>query len=107
MAMTAAEIEKQALSWLRRNPRQRYCQHHWAEESGLTSPEHEQALGGLLRSVRANRKQYSEFEVMDGPCTRCATLGDKSDKTVARLLPSANLRPPTTAPSSGFIPPKT
>ena len=107
MAMTAADIEKQALSWLRQNPGQRCCQHHWAGVSGLTSPEHEQALGGLLRSVRANRGKYSEFDVTDGPCARCATTGDNSNKAVIRSLPSANLRPPKTPPSSGFIPPKT
>ncbi len=70
MATTAAEIQKQALSWLRQNPGQRCCQHHWAGASGLTSPEHEQALGPLLRTVRIDRKQFSEFLVTDGVCAR-------------------------------------
>ena len=82
MAMGATEIEKQALDWLRQHPDQRVCQHHWAQASGLTSPEHEQALGGLLRSIRTGRKKYSEFAVEDRDCTYCATKGDNSTKPV-------------------------
>jgi hypothetical protein len=80
--MTAAEIQKQALSWLRQNPGQRCCQHHWAQASGLTSPEHEQALGPLLRTIRIDRKQFSEFLVADGVCARCEATGDRSAKVV-------------------------
>ena len=86
MAMTAAELQEQALSWLRRNPGQRCCQHHWAQASGLTSPEDEQALGGLLRTIRANSKKFPGIVVTEGLCTRCATTSDNSDKTVIQSL---------------------
>ncbi|MGD0265517.1 MAG: hypothetical protein ABSD47_11295 [Candidatus Methylomirabilota bacterium] len=85
MAMTAADIEKQALSWLRQNREQRSCQHHWAEASGLTSPEHEQALGSLLRTIQASKK-FPGFVVEDGVCARCEATGDKSVKRVIRSL---------------------
>src|SRR5438876_529749 len=63
MTMTAAQLERQALSWLRTKPDRPYCQHHWARGSGLTSPEHEAGLGTLLRSVMMASKRYPGFGV--------------------------------------------
>lgn len=83
MAMTAADIERQALGWLRKNADRRCCQHHWAQASGLTSPEHEQALGPLLRTIRTSKK-YPGFAVEDGVCVGCEAAGDKAAKAVIR-----------------------
>jgi len=83
--ITAADIQRQALSWLRRNRGQGSCQHHWAQASGLTSPEHELALGSLLRVIQASKK-FPEFSVEEGVCARCEATGDKSVKTVIRSL---------------------
>ncbi len=94
MAMTATEIEKQALTWLRKNPGRPCCQHHWAQSSGITSPEHEMALGSLVRMIQAAPKKFPGLTVEEGVCNSCKAWGDSLVKRVilASEEPGATLK---------------
>ncbi len=100
MAMTATEIEKQALTWLRKNPGRPCCQHHWAQSSGITSPEHEMALGSLVRMIQAAPKKFPGLTVEEGVCNSCKAWGDSLAKRVilASEEPGATLKEKRSTP---------